>query len=560
MKFWAALVASLCLCAAHSAVRAQEVPCAFLSPVDPALLPEGYLPEGEACIERERFEIDGRQYIFADVVGYDRGYADRQFALTREAVWRAVPLYARWFEVPDALFIFGRAPDASAQAETIGRRAACVVRVDDIALRQGIAGDSSDDQFRRAIAHEIFHCVQTHDATLDNDYVVWRDEASAEYFAGLAVPDSLPGPQLYNEFDALIGETPLYQLDFNGYPFMAFLGNEGGPEAVIAFLHAARATPGEAGALAHLGYYPGIAELFHRFARAWADGGLRDDQGRPLPLGPPPATVLAVERGLTVETEIRPFTIWTQPLSLAATLAWGFPAPGFDGRAALNEGIGLWQDLEATVDSCREAKDVLLLATTTAPADSPIEVTFEIVERPELVRDCPCPEGFWTLAGEALAATGFGGAGLGSFEGGTLVLMFAPGGHTSATFNDITYYVDDGAIKMRTKLSGSVHWQWRRLPWGAAGIGPPPTGPGIEAMAIERTLLTSGAQTTVQFLDKHGSVVGEKTTPSKLDQSGGGKNLVAALCAGDALTLIGSRASPFPGNTAVPPYTGTYQR
>jgi hypothetical protein len=79
-------------------------------------------------------------------------------------------------------------------------------------------------------------------------------------------------------------------------------------------------------------------------------------------------------------------------------------------------------------------------------------------------------------------------------------------------------------------------------------------------VAIERSLLSSGAQTTVQFIDKHGGVAGEKTTPWKSDQAGGGKNIVAALCEGDTLTLIGGRTSPFPGNTSVPPYTGTYGR
>jgi len=554
------VAALLLLGALPAPAAAQEVPCTFLSPIVVEGLPEGYFPEDESCIERERFEIEGRQYIFADVVGYDRSYADRQFALTRDTVWRAVTLYARWFEVPDALFIFGRAPDATAQAETIGERFACVVRVDDIAMRQGIAGDSSEDQFRRAIAHELFHCVQTHDPTLDNDYVVWRDEAAAEYFAGLAIPDSLPGPQLYIEFDGLIGETPLYDVGFNGYPFIAFLGNDGGVEAVIAFLRAARATPGEDGALAHLGYYPGIADLFHRFARAWAEGALRDDQGRPLPGGPPPATVLAVEHAQSFETEVMPFTIWTQPMTLAAMMAWGFPRPDFDGRTALNDGTGLWQDLEATVDACHEPRDVLLLATSAAPANSPIDVTFEIREREELARNCPCPEGYSMLAGAELAATGFGGTGVGSFEGGSVVLRFAPGGTASATFHDIKYYVDEGAIRMRTTLSGGLYWTWRRLPWGAAGLGPPPTGEGWETMAIERTLVSSDARTRVEFIDKNGATVGEKSTPWQADQSGGGKNVVGAICTDVSMTLIGGRSSVFPGNTNLPPYTGTYGR
>ena len=552
--------ALLLLSPASHPARAQEVACTFLSPIDPATLPEDYLPEGESCIERERFEIDGRQYIFADVAGYDRRDADRQYAMARDTVWRAVPLYARWLEVPDALFIFGRAPEAAAQAETIGERHACVVRVDDIALRQGIVGDSNDDQFRRAIAHELFHCVQTHDATLDNDYVVWRDEGSAEYFAGLAIPDSLPGPQLYAEFDELIGETPLYRVGFNGYPFFAFLGNDGGPEAVVAFLQAARRTPGEAGALAHLGYYPGIDDLFHRFARAWADGGLRDEQGRVLPLGPPPSAVLTVDHGQSFESEVLPFTIWTQPITLAEMMAWKFPAPDFDGRAALAQGIGLWQELEATVDACAEPKDVLLLATTTAPADSPIDVTFRISEHEELARNCPCPTGYSMLSGAALAETGFGGAGIGSFEGGSVLLRFAPGGDGSATFNDITYYVEEGAIRMRTTLSGSLYWTWRRLPWGAAGLGPPPAGDGWETFAIERTLVSADARTRVEFIDKHGTTVGEKSTPWQEDQAVGGKDIVAAICTDGSLNLIGGRSSVIPGNTGIPPYTGIYER
>ena len=277
-------------------------PCVDLLPISPRAANLRAEVAGANCVERDRFETAGAKFLFVDVEGYDPpGGADRQRAAS-EAVRRAASLYARWFRIPDTLFISGHLPSAidpetgesSVLAETTGDEYSCVIVVEDAAIHSGRAGIDRGD-YMRTLAHELFHCVQRTDPSLDNGYVVGRDEGTAEYFSGLAVPEGPPN-SLYGGRLTNLMERPIYQIRENAYPFVAYLGRQRSPDAVVDFLRRASRDPSDTGSLATLGNIADIDELFHSFVKVWFDGELTDANGArlgyPVPTFP---TVTRVE-------------------------------------------------------------------------------------------------------------------------------------------------------------------------------------------------------------------------------------------------------------------------
>ncbi len=321
-KWWALALSLLLVLVLEPMVvygDGEPVLCKVLAAkLSPKLRTPTGLPAGAQCIVRERFFVLGREYIFADLVGYRRGDADRQYALVREAITKAVTLYATWFEVPEAIFFFGELTEEVADeygqiplAVTEGSRGSGLIVVDDSARRAGFRGDSNADQLKRTIAHELFHCVQVADPGLDPTYVEWRDEGSAEYFAGLAIPESLPSSAFYDLFDEGIVSRPLYDLENSAYPFFAFLGRQRGPDAVVELLRYKRRRSDAAAQRAALRSVPDIEELFQKFAEHWADRNLPDENGRRLPLGPGRATErVEVEREMEIDGSVVPFSFF----------------------------------------------------------------------------------------------------------------------------------------------------------------------------------------------------------------------------------------------------------
>jgi hypothetical protein len=148
----------------------------------------------------------------------------------------------------------------------------------------------------------------------------------------------------------------------------------------------------------------------------------------------------------------------------------------------------------------------------------------------------------------------------GELVSGSITLRFS-GSEAVATFNDVTYSSKiDRYSGMRAVLTGSVYWSYARKPWSAAQLGPAPTGRGVDAFSVERTLQRTDARTRVEFVSRTGSIP-SRETQFKSEQDVGGKNLTGAYCVnGRELHLVSSRASVLPGSAGTPPYTGVYVR
>jgi hypothetical protein len=219
-----------------------------------------------------------------------------------------------------------------------------------------------------------------------------------------------------------------------------------------------------------------------------------------------------------------------------------------------------WQLLPTDVMTCAQDKHGYILTTSTADRDGPQPFSFDVKERPDREAACQCPQGSWTMGTDALRATAWSSR-PGRLVRGSITLTFGADGAAAATFNSITYEATiDRYSSMRTVMTGSVYWTYRRRPWSVQDLGrPAPTGPNIDAFGLERQLTSSDAQTRVDFVAR-GSVINSKSTPFRMDQFGG-KNLVAAYCeSNNILHLLGSSSSVFPGNIAQPPYTGVFRR
>lgn len=558
---------------ASPVVARDGFPCVDLLPISPGAGGLRAEVAGSNCVERDRFEANGARFLFVDIEGYDPpGGAERQRAAS-EAVRRAASLYARWFTIPDTLFISGHLPSAtdpdtgesSVLAETIGDNYSCVITVEDAAIHSGRAGIDRPD-YMRTLAHELFHCVQRTDPSLHNGYVVWRDEGTAEYFSGLAVPEGPPNNVFGGRLTNLM-ERPIYQIRENAYPFIAYLGRQRSPEAVVDFLRRAARDRSDAGSLATLGNIDRVDELFHDFVKAWFDGFLTDSNGAatyyPIPTFP---TVTRVESAQSLALgSAKPFMVAAKKFELARGMAWGLRSPEeVPARASwrvLDESE--WSRLSTTIDNCDRARTGVIMATWTEPRTDSSPLTSEATERPADMTACQCPVGRWYMRTDLIRSSMLGRLSPGDLTAGGIFLTFDGSGNATATYEDLVWDTDidgpggDGAI--RRTLQGTISWKWARKPWGAAGArSPAPSGPGIDALALERTTTAVNANWLLEFMSG-GRVINTRSSPFRESDQAGSISIATAVCHNNTLTL-GPGATSARGAEIGPPWHGVFER
>lgn len=397
------VAAALLLTADVHSAHADDGLCVNLAPDETVQ----EIPADMHCTIRERFEVGGRQYVLAEFSDFRRAGRDEHIALARDIIQRAAPLYNNWFRTPDAIVFFGNEPASHAVAYglTGGSRFGCVIYIDDLTLTSVDVGDSIANQFRRTIAHELFHCIQFAEdnmfsAMLEKEQDAWWVEGSAEYFAGLAFPESLPGNAFYADFTALIFEKPIYRLEESAYPFFAYLGRQRSPDAVVDLLRQILPTAGAASERATLQSVPGIDELFNEFNRALFDG-LEDENGRPLPIEPPEVEAIALTESTRVTRPVIPYAFGAQRFTVAENALYSLETPEGDAavQAFLADPPRAWRALPTRLGSCQHDSDGLMVYTSTADDDGPVETVFPIESEPSVrLADCQCPIGAWTVS------------------------------------------------------------------------------------------------------------------------------------------------------------------
>ena len=549
--------------------RAQDpVECTFLLPV--AVSDAEWLPpevRDANCVERDRFTAGGRQFLVADFVGYSGGLPDRIEAV-REATQLAVAYYSTWFSVPDTIFVFGRMESlrriegrGQALAATTGDNYSCVVSVESAAEHAGRRASDDRIELMHTIAHELFHCVQRTDRSLHNWYVVWRDEGTAEYFSGRAIPGSTYNSAYGRHMDDLVNQ-PLYELNESAAPFIFYLGAQQGEEAVVNLLRWASrgTTPGHD--LETLRHTADIEDLWHRFVLAWVDGLLVDFRGRPIDVpiasyGP----AQPVERASTVTVgSTSPFMVAGQLYTLNEAMAWELRAPD-DRNARASWRIADeadWLQLPTTIDSCREPTTGAIIVTQVQGEwDGLYEQRVPIIERPDIMSNCRCPLGTWHMDTAALRESSLGRMSAGELVSGSVTITFGTT-RAYAEFHDVTTEAAiDRNSSMRTVQNGTITWDWRRRPWDRTIGGDPPGRGGdiIDAMMIERTVVDSALNFRVDFIVR-GAVVSSRPTGSQPRRDQGSVSLHIGLCRARSLELQSTNSV---GNGAGPPWVGIFQ-
>ncbi len=536
------------------------VRCASLMPADAALI---RLPAGVRdadCVLREDFTVVATRYRVADIVGARSRDVETQVAVIREAVERSASVYGRWFHTAPTTIILGSFPglEEAGEATTDGR-GGCVISIENAAHHTGRTLDRAD--LMRTVAHELFHCVQFTDPTLDHIQLEWRDEATAEYFSGVAVPDA-PFNPAYGDTLPLLIERPLYELGESAAPFIFFLGVRRSPEAVANFLQGASRDHSATGSVASLRNIPDVDQLFLDFVHAWIDSNLTDPNGRRVDIAVPDlSSITSVEREQMLELgEARPFQAALGVFQFSRGSTWAIETPDdAQARGTWRRAHESWFPLRASIDACDEYGSGVLVLTSAAASTSPSPRRARATTSPAGERVCRCPVGTWTIGFEDLRRSAFGGMiPEGELISGSVTVSFSPDGMGAGTFNDVTIEAPiDRYSSMRQVLRGGVAWRWRALPWDTrlAG-GPPPEGE--PSLLLERTVTDVTATWSVQFYAR-GAQVGERTTPFRSGEAAAGSvQRSPAVCRGPVLSIQPSTITPAP--IPPPPWYGTFHR
>lgn len=512
------------------------------------------------CIERDRFEVRGRQYITVDLVGYDPANAAYRAGVVREAVMRGVNHYRTWFTVPETLFIFGHigslrhmSDGGQALAVTQAEGINCIVSLDDAATHLGRTVSEDRASLEHTVAHELFHCVQQTDPSLHHKHVAWRDEGTAEFFSGRAIREA-PYNDAYGRDLPRISSAPLYELGESAAPFIFYLGHHRGEEAVVELLRRAAHDVDANAQIATLNTIPGADALFHDFARAWVDGRLVDQIGRSISLpGPNYGDATPIASAQSVPFETAPFLITVRSLALDRGMAWGVEAMAESDVRAIWRRNDEWTELRTTIDACREAAQGALIVTQAAgDGGSLYERSIEVTEQPDSITPgCRCPTGVWTVGTEALRETPWRNI-PGTLVDGSVSLQFE-GNRVVGRYHELTF---DSAIdrdsSMRTVLNGTITWTWRRRPWDASA-GPRPTADDVyDHFVLERTVTDVSMSWNVQFWAR-GRMISEQSRPFPQQQGPGSVSYNPTFCTASTIRLLPHRTA-----TGAPPWQGTF--
>lgn len=152
----------------------------------------------------------------------------------------------------------------------------------------------SINEIARAIAHELFHCYQTHNMTYEVDGPSYNDirwwlEGSAEYFSSYIYPNINTERLWLGRFNRVSASHSLvtWNKDKPGYEnfiFFQYIGNVYGPVDLVEHMREHLPTvEGEQAQADALANWPGIEGHFHNFGKDYFDGKIVDSDNSLIP-------------------------------------------------------------------------------------------------------------------------------------------------------------------------------------------------------------------------------------------------------------------------------------
>lgn len=222
-----------------------------------------------------------------------------------------------------------------------------------------LAGPGSTPEYAAFVAaHEIFHCVQL--ANLSPEQMSsgseglggggdWWMEGSANWFAGLSIPDTAPFAADIAAFESDSPTTPLNRMAYGAVVFFFWLGGDMAPGEVMMFLSGmapSRADSAQRAAMASA--LP--QERWLDFAEAYLDGEIRYPSGAPLTLSPQQGEIWEWSATQTRTAPLDPFVLHRGVLAFQCGRWMTSVTPGAAHSARMEDG-GAWNLLPNSIDT-----------------------------------------------------------------------------------------------------------------------------------------------------------------------------------------------------------------
>lgn len=333
--------------------------------------------------------------------------------LTLDALAQAANVYINLpgLSVKDIYVAFGLAPyeEAKGFANNFDTESeACPIAM------LPLSDQYNADQYQQAVAHEVFHCVQSWSFpnTKPYDTHKWWMEGSAEYFSNLVHPSANLEYRKLEFLDTRATDLSIFQMTYENFAFFQFMGNKYSTGSLIGILNSISSANGHAGQEDALRAVADFKENFNLYVVELLSSGILDSnqQDRIKTASPPKVTDTKTveDKDDDPEFRVQPFTAmrfrvdYKQEKRFLQNALTPDAAQFSSVKQDLHQDIGSWSDLPPEIRSECE-KDIRYLFAITSVDD--FYVDYEIDVTLDEKAECdPCLLGTWDVDPESYAA------------------------------------------------------------------------------------------------------------------------------------------------------------
>lgn len=435
------------------------------------------------CILYRQFTAEGIQFrIFYPIEWADGGeflpFIDSAEAALRQSVATFLPLAFTGMPNTDVVFTLLPHADREGRLRPFVLAAAWMMTATNCGV--GVYPESmniSIPEFQQTLAHEIFHCFQfknyTWTNTASSNAIKWWQEGSAEFFGNVAYPEVNAEYIFIDDITENFKTQNIFSMDYENFLFFQYLANltsESGVISLLASFETSRDDQAYANALEAA--LPGFADIFHNFARAYADHAITDTAGNMIPVAPRTNETIFLDRG-TREFTVEPYRITAYGLKLRPgriyTLSETTSETGRrDYRFA--ERRGQWFALPGTISTTCDQKHLVLVGTNVSIGSTykvTVEYDYEVIDEGDS-RSCDrCLVGTWEMTPDSIH--GFMNLVMppnSTYTGytGSMRMTFTPDGRVEGIWEDLRVYVQftlgTSSVPAEVAYSGSSTGDW----------------------------------------------------------------------------------------------------
>jgi hypothetical protein len=217
------------------------------------------------------------------------GWEDKHYRYAAEAMEYGVREFDEMGKVPPVSIVFAVKQDPIAGAVAAPRFGPGINEPDrpcGIALFPVLQGEGEAD-FKQFVAHELAHCFQGENfkdqVRPDPPVTEWREEGLAEYLSNVVYPkNDLESREFLEPFADQEMATTVVNRAYQNFIFFQFLFWEIGNEGIFNLVRQLPDSGGKADQMDGLASIPGMAELYHEFAKDVTDEKVRDTETGPM--------------------------------------------------------------------------------------------------------------------------------------------------------------------------------------------------------------------------------------------------------------------------------------